>query len=86
MKKATAYLATVHLLIDAQSAEQADDAISALLTERGIYEPGSALMDWSYRARSERFQPPRPVRYDANLKPALLALANLRHSRKGGVR
>ena len=43
----TKYVATVHLLINAESADEAADAVSGLLTENGLHADNTALMDWS---------------------------------------
>jgi hypothetical protein len=43
---AKAWIATVHILIQADSEVEAADALSGLLTEGGIYD--DAIMDWSY--------------------------------------
>jgi hypothetical protein len=81
----TACIATVHLLIDAKGPSEASDIISTLLTERGIYEFGSGLIDWSYRSHGNHYRHPRPVRipdaYDRDAAD-LTALANP----KGGAR
>lgn len=56
-----AQFATVHILVNAESSGEAADIISALLTEGGIYEPHSGIIDWSYRFTRGRYQHPTPV-------------------------
>lgn len=68
-----AYLATVHILVNATDGSEAADIISALLTEGGIYEPCSGIIDWSYRYARGRYQHPAPVpipdAYDRDVFP-----------------
>ena len=56
-----AFLATVHILVAATSDSEAADTISGLLTEGGIYEPGSGIIDWSYRFAGDRYRYPAAV-------------------------
>ena len=64
------YFATVHLLINADSDGEAADAVSALLSENGIYSDDPALMDWEYTRKGDHFNAPRavdvPEDYDRN--------------------
>ena len=55
------YVATVHLLIDAATEAEACDTVSSLLTEGGLYEDGSHLIDWSYAKAGDQYTGPRPV-------------------------
>lgn len=42
------FLATVHLLISADSQDEACDVVSGLLSENGTHKPGSGLLQWGY--------------------------------------
>jgi hypothetical protein len=56
-----AFLATVHILVRASSDSEAADVVSAVLTEGGIYEPDSGVIDWSYRFVRDRYRHPAAV-------------------------
>lgn len=56
------YVATVHLLINADNHAKACDTVSALLTETGLYEGDNpALLDWAYVRRRGIYISPREV-------------------------
>jgi hypothetical protein len=56
------HVATVRILVEAPDSALAADAISAALTENGIYEPDSLIIDWSYLKDSKGcYVPPMPV-------------------------
>ena len=44
----TRYIATVHIMLKAESETEAWDAFSGLLTECGIYNPETGVVDWCY--------------------------------------
>jgi hypothetical protein len=44
------YVTTVHIMLDVMSEPEACDALTGLLTERGIYGDDSGIADWEYRS------------------------------------
>ena len=57
-----AYVATVHILIDANGDGEAADAFSAFLTETGIYD--NIIKDWSYPLKDGRYVYPQPIQIE----------------------
>lgn len=55
------YIAQVLILLDVDSEGEACDAVSGLLTEGGIYEEDSGVMDWSYIRRPGGYVGPLEV-------------------------
>jgi hypothetical protein len=53
-----AFIATVHLLIEANSEAEACDIVSALLSENGTHNKDTGLIDWSYIAHKSDFASP----------------------------
>ncbi len=57
------FVATVHILIDADDPHEAADTISALLTENGIYDDSAHVVDWSYlRNDDSTYRFPKPIK------------------------